>query len=444
MSKSIVSIVSYEKPFESVKKAIKLSGALEDLPLNGKFFIKPNIVFWNKNVVFPKWGVITTSRIVEDTVRLLKEMGAEDITIGEGSVVPPDDRETPAHAFESLGYNLLKKKYGVKVYNILERPFVKVDMGEGIELSLNKDAMESDLIISIPVMKTHSQTVVSLACKNLKGLLDINSRKKCHSTDPEKDLNYMISLIPEKMPPTVAIIDGIYTNEIGPMFGNIRRSNILIASKDILSADIVGAKVLGHTIENVPHIANLAKKRKRPGDLSDIEIKGEKIEEVTSYHEYAIPYSPDGNLSMDIYNMGVRGLTCRNPGLSICTYCVGLIGLLTTTIGLSWDGILRDDVEILSGKTMKPAQGKKKTILLGKCMCNLHKDNPDIEEALPVKGCPPSEDEIITVLQKAGININPVLLKQPEILLGSLMGTFAGRDEFDETFFKVKSVSQIS
>jgi hypothetical protein len=38
-----------------------------------------------------------------------------------------------------------------------------------------------------------------------------------------------------------------------------------------------------------------------------------------------------------------------------------------------------DDVEVLTGKKMQPTPGKKKTILLGQCMYNLHKDNQDKE-----------------------------------------------------------------
>ena len=56
MKKQIVSIVRYEKPFESVKKAVELCGGLKDIPAGTKVFIKPNVVFWNKNTVFPPWG----------------------------------------------------------------------------------------------------------------------------------------------------------------------------------------------------------------------------------------------------------------------------------------------------------------------------------------------------------------------------------------------------
>jgi hypothetical protein len=41
--------------------------------------------------------------------------------------------ETQLHAFKSLGYAELEKRYGVKYINIWERPFEKVDLGDGAE-----------------------------------------------------------------------------------------------------------------------------------------------------------------------------------------------------------------------------------------------------------------------------------------------------------------------
>jgi len=182
MRKYKVAVVRYEKPTESVRKAVEMSGGLEHMPAQARVFIKPNIVFWTRATAFPKWGVITTSRIVEDVIILLKERGVDDITIGEGTVtMRPKDTATPAHAFETLGYNVLKQKYGIKYINVFERPFEKVDLGDGVELSFNTDILNSDFVVDLPVMKAHNQTVVSLGIKNLKGTIDIPSRKRCHT-----------------------------------------------------------------------------------------------------------------------------------------------------------------------------------------------------------------------------------------------------------------------
>ncbi|MEW5912436.1 MAG: DUF362 domain-containing protein, partial [Thermodesulfobacteriota bacterium] len=135
MSEHKVSLVRFERGGESVRRAVEMCGGLSMLKAGAKAFIKPNVVFWTRSVDFPKWGVITTSRVVEDMVKLLKEHGVDDITIGEGIVTAnPKDLETPAHAFASLGYHTLRDRYGVKVINVFERPFEKVSLSDGVEL----------------------------------------------------------------------------------------------------------------------------------------------------------------------------------------------------------------------------------------------------------------------------------------------------------------------
>jgi uncharacterized protein (DUF362 family) len=441
MSKSIVAIVRYEKPLASVRKAVELSNGLQNMPASARVFIKPNIVFWTKATLFPKWGVITTSRVIEDMVIILKDHGISDITIGEGIVAAPRDTETPAHAFNYLGYETLKQRYGIKVVNIMERPFEKVDLGDDIFLNFNADIMNSDFVVDLPAMKSHNQTVVSLGIKNLKGTIDIPSRKKCHSADPEKDLNYYVARLADKMPPIFTLVDGIYTLERGPAFdGKIRRSDLLVASADILSADMVGANVLGHPVENVPHLVHAANSRKRPMDLSDIEVKGETIEDVASFHAYDFPYSneEEGNMPVPLAKQGIRGLYYRKYDLSMCTYCSGLNGLVLSAIRYAWKGEPWDGIEVLTGKQMKPTPGMKKTILLGKCMSKLHKDNPDIIEAIPVKGCPPDPKDIIKALHQAGIDADPGLFDQVDMLPGFFMARYQDKPEFDESFFQVK------
>jgi uncharacterized protein (DUF362 family) len=440
MNKSKVAIVRYEKPLESVRKAVDLSEGLDRLPSGAKVFIKPNIVFWTRVVPFPKWGVITTSRVVEDMVVLLKERGIDDITIGEGTVtMNPKDKETPAHAFETLGYGVLKKRFGVKYINVFERPFEEVDLGEGVTLKFNTDILQSDFVVDLPVLKTHNQTVVSLAIKNLKGVININSRKKCHSADPEKDLNYMVARLFHGLPPVFALLDGIYTNERGPSFdGRIRRSNVLVASSDILSADMAGAKVLGYSPSEVPYLVNAARNCGRPLDLSDVELVGESPENFGARHEYDFVYSENenGTMPLPLAKQGIKGLTYQKYDLSMCTYCSGINGLILTAIRNAWKGQPWEDVEVLTGKMMKPTPGMKKTILVGKCMYQANKDNPDIQEMIPIKGCPPKTEDIVKALHKAGIEVNAALFENFDQLPGFFMQRYEGKPDFDETFFR--------
>jgi len=439
MGKTIVSIVKYEKPFDSVRKAVDLSRGLDHLPANARVFIKPNIVFWTKATNFPKYGVITTSRIVEDMVVLLKERGIDDISIGEGTVLmDPKDMETQLHAFENLGYHELTKRYGVKHINIWQRPFEKIDLGDDVELNFNTDILNSDFVVDLPVMKTHSMTMVSLGIKNLKGMIDIPSRKKCHNTHPDKDLHFWVSRLADKMPPIFTLLDGIYTAERGPNIdGRMHRSNLLVASADILSADMVGAKILGYEPVAVPHLAHAAGKRRRPLDLSDIDLAGESIESVAKPHQYDFEYNEDKTLPLPMDQMGIQGLSYYKYDLSLCTYCSGMTSTILAAVAKAWKGEPWDDVEILSGKVMKPASGKKKTILFGKCMYQANKNNPDIQDMIAIKGCPPKPDKVYEALQKAGIDVDPSLFENMDLIPGKFLKRYAGKPEFDESFFKV-------
>jgi uncharacterized protein (DUF362 family) len=442
MSKHLVAIVRYEKPLDSVRQAVELSHGLDHLPPKAKVFIKPNIVFWTRAVAFPKWGVISTSRVVEDMVVLLKERGIDDITIGEGMVTgDPKDTETPAHAFEYLGYGVLKKRYGVEYLNIFGRPFEKLDLGDGVKMRFNTDILNSDFVVDLPVLKCHNQTVVSLGIKNLKGMIDIPSRKRCHNMNPGKDLNFWIAKLADKMPPMFTLLDGIYSNERGPgPDGRLHRTNLLVASADVLSADMVGAKVLGYEPEQVPHLVHATKNRRRSCDLSGVEVIGERIEDVALYHEYDFKYSQteDGIMPVPMAKEGLKGVYYHKFDLSMCTYCSGINGLMLSAIRFAWKGNPWDKVEVLTGKSMKPTPGMKKTILLGKCIYRAHKDNPDIQELIPVKGCPPKPQDMLNALHTAGITADPALFENIDKMPGFFMRRFEGKPEYDEAFFQVK------
>ena len=441
MSKSKVSIVKYEKPLESVRKLVELVNLFDEIPKDAKVFIKPNIMYWNRFSNFPKWGVITTSRIIEDVVVLLKEREIDDISIGEGiATTDIKDTETALDAFEKLGYNLLKERYGVKLINVFERPFEKIDLGTGFNVNFSSDALTADVVINIPVLKTHGQATVTLGFKNLKGLINNASRKKFHSDDPEKDLHYNVAQLPNKLKKVLTIYDGLYTLERGPAIdGKAHRKDILVASSDILSADMVGSKLLGIEPDNVPHLVQAAKDRKRPMDLSDVEIVGEKLEDLASHHEWDFIYIED--LPLPFKRIGVKGLKYHKYDSSLCTYCSGINGILLMIIKSAWQsrkGKPFDNVEFLTGKLMEPSPGMNKTILIGQCQYNKNKDHPNIKEMIPIRGCPPNTDDVITAFSQIGIKLPTTLFQNVNKGAGSLMAKYKGRPEFEESFFQVK------
>ncbi|MFX1499009.1 MAG: DUF362 domain-containing protein [Promethearchaeota archaeon] len=439
MSRTVVSIVKYEKPLESVRKVIELIDGLKNVPINGKIFIKPNLVYWNRHCDFPKWGMLTTSRVVEDVVKLLSEIGVKDITIGDGIITDdPNDRETPKDAFEKLGYNLLKERYGVKIYDTFDRPFEKIELREGVSVKMNSDMLHSDFLIDIPVLKTHAQCVVSLGIKNLKGLINIPSRKKFHGADPKFNLHYNVAQLANKIPPSLTVIDGIYTIERGPTFdGKAHRSNILLASTDILAADLVGARLLGIDPQDVPHLVQAAKDRDRLIDLSDIEIKGESIEKLAKPHEWEFIYENNDTLPLSYARAGIGGISYPKYDETMCTFCSFYNGVILVAIKEAWKGEDFDNIEILTGKIVEPTPGMNKTILLGQCQYNKNKDHPDIKECIPIKGCPPDVEDIKEALKNAGIRVPSYIFKNIEKAPLIYLNKYKGKPEFEDTFYQI-------
>ncbi len=438
MARFIVAIQRYTTPFASVQRAVELCNGLRDMRPGAKVFVKPNIVFWSKALDLPEFGVITTSRVVHDMVALLKDKGVGEITIGEGSVLhDPKDKEVQENAFERLGYNELKKRYGVKTVNISKGKFRKVELSEGVWFKYNADFLESDFVVNLPVLKTHAQTIVSLGIKNLKGTIDVNSRKRCHSAAADKDLHFMVAKLADPAPPMFTLIDGIFTNERGPGFdGKIRRSDLLVGSTDVLSADLVAATILGYEGANVPHLAHAARNRGRTPDLADIEIKGETVADTAMKLDYTFPYNEDDTLPLPMAKMGIEGLAYHKYDLTMCTYCSILTGIILTAIARAWKGAPWDDVEILTGKVMKPS-GRKHSILIGKCLYDALKDDPAREGLTFIKGCPPNAEQIIQALHGAGIDVDPATLRNLDAAAGMHARRYAHKPEFDKNLFRV-------
>jgi len=117
---------------------------------------------------------------------------------------------------------------------------------------------------------------------------------------------------------------------------------------------------------------------------------------------------------------------------------LGVNGLMLSAIRFAWQGEPWDNVEVLTGKSMKPTPGMKKTILLGKCIYQAHKDNPDIQEAIPVKGCPPKPRDMLAALQQAGIDADPGLFENIDQMPGFFMSLYKDRPEYEEAFFRIK------
>ena len=171
--KPIASIVKYED-VDSVRKAVDLCEGFKRLKPTDRVLLKPNICTVGAGFL-PPFGTVTTTKVIEGALRALKEFGVDNIRIGEGTVLDELGTNT-MKGYKWIQYNKLAKRYGVELIDFNAGPYTKI-MSEDVPIQIAEAALETDFFINVPVLKTHTDTRVSLASKNLKGCMSMKSKK---------------------------------------------------------------------------------------------------------------------------------------------------------------------------------------------------------------------------------------------------------------------------
>jgi hypothetical protein len=345
-------------------------------------------------------------------------------------------------AASGMGLNLLAKRYNVHLVDVFEGSFARVTAGD-VTLSVSQTVLDADHVINMPVMKTHCMAMVSLGIKNLKGVLNVASRQRCHSADPSSDLNYHLVKLTDMLRPSLTIIDGIYSLERGPGYdGDAHRTDIIVASRDLISGDKVGAAILGIPPQTVPHIALAAENRGRPSDLRDINVLGDTaLSAVSRSHQWELAWSETGDMPSLLAFAGVRGITWRKSDSSLCSYCYGFLPLyimLGILLAKNRDQPF-DDIEILSGKLRDPEGGHKHTLLIGQCQVKRNGRSPLVNHCVKIGGCPPNDDDFYKAYEELGIALPDNFIEQAQKISETFcLSKYAGKPEFQEEFFRIR------
>ena len=402
--KPLVSLVQYTGSPDSLKEIIELCGGFEKLDKNAGVLIKPNLVTWDNQYTIAPFGVFTTTRLVEDLVIMLKDYGVRDISIGEGSVEFQKGTGT-MDAYTGLGYNKLIKKYGIKLvdFNVSESVIMKVQ--DGLTLHCAKEAVESDFLINFPVLKTHAQSKVSLGLKNLKGCLKTSSKKLCHHTN--LGLEYCFTFVADCVKPALTIVDGIYALERGALhFGNAFRKDVIIASCDILAADMVAAKTMGFEPQDILHFVEYGKRLNKSLNLDDYEVVGEALADHVKPLKWDWGWTKDNTGPSIFEKFGVSGTAVPKYDETLCSGCSPFANMVNILVLSAFKGQPLPRVEILNGKKMQARPGYDKTVLLGNCIIKANKENINIRKSIKVTGCPPTPTDVIEALRDAELDIN--------------------------------------
>lgn len=231
---------------DDIKKSLEFINWKNQLKTDSKVFIKPNFTFPYYNE-----GITTSPELLRNLLEIIKDR-ADTVILGESD---GGNRSFSADvAFKGHNMHEICKETGVDLVNLSKRPSVFIKdkiLGKTVQVQLPKLLLdEIDCFISVPVLKVHVMTGVTLSIKNLWGCYSDTMRCLHHQNFDRK-----ITLITKLLNPKIVVIDGIYALDgHGPMYGNAKKMDLILAADNPVVADALGAEIMGIPLEKAKHI----------------------------------------------------------------------------------------------------------------------------------------------------------------------------------------------
>lgn len=275
-----VAVVRRDDPEAAVREALSLISAEKVVTGREKVLIKPNYIAPKH----PSTGVTTDTRVVGALIKFVKECGCRDIIVADGG-----GGSTEA-TFNIVGIKPVVKRHGVKLVDLNRDETLEVNIPYPLALrkmNIAKTVMESDCIINVPCLKTHELGLVSLALKNLMGVVQPHGAL-------HRRLHENLVGLAMLLKPALNIISGIVGNERHQVHGKPVPMNLIIASTDIVATDTVAAEIMDVEPDRVRSIWLGRKHGLGVGDLRKINVLGETIDAVRRHFRpsYTPAYLP--------------------------------------------------------------------------------------------------------------------------------------------------------
>ncbi|MBI9047121.1 MAG: DUF362 domain-containing protein [Anaerolineaceae bacterium] len=246
--------------------AIAAIGGIERFVKSGQnVVIKPNIC----TDYYPyEYAATTNPEVVAILVRLCLGAGASRVRVMDH---PFGGTSESAYARSGIGDAVALAGGEMEIMNRNKYQILEIPEGLSIkESSFYKPFLDADVIINVPIAKHHRLARLTLGGKNFLGVIGYPAAM--HS-----DLGQRVADLVSKVRPHLTVVDAIRTlMNNGPTGGDlndVRLTNMVVASHDIVAADAYAATLFGLQGSDIGYIQAAANMGLGSMDLDSIKLE---------------------------------------------------------------------------------------------------------------------------------------------------------------------------
>jgi uncharacterized protein (DUF362 family) len=245
----------------AVLRATSYDGDLEGLLVEGLRLVKADVrrrtVLLKPNLVefFRGAGINTDPRLVVAAADALRHLGAASVVVAEG---PGHRRDTEAVVVAS-GLRDALDDAKLEFVDLNDAPLVRTPLRTrytGLhELWVPRVLRETELVVSMPKLKTHHWVGVTLSLKNCFGCMPGRVYGWPKDVFHVHGIPESIVDIAAAVRPSLTIMDGIVGMQgDGPINGDPVDSGVVVVSRDLVAADVTAARMMGMDPEKVGYL----------------------------------------------------------------------------------------------------------------------------------------------------------------------------------------------
>jgi len=283
----VVVIPARNDPEGAIGNIFDQCGGLEQL-LGGRTKV------WIKiNAIDCRSESYTSPEVLEAAIKVLQSRGISDICVVENCTQGNFTRLV----FTATGIGKVCRQLGVRPLFLDEEPTDELNLpGVGQKARFPRPVIKELIrekrevfFLNLPRLKTHCMTVVTLGIKNLFGLMDQRDRMVDHNDNLHKRLVALNHIFR----PDFTIIDGIkavYHGHYPPesvLDRCLAPLGILLGGANVTAVDTVGARILGYSADEVPHLKLAGEIYGDPTNLNSIYLVGD-IDKFTKKYPYTL------------------------------------------------------------------------------------------------------------------------------------------------------------